>query len=113
MIQYLEYLNEEEKCLGELIEYNPADFQTSASEVEAIPVTEVKSKKSNGYQKQENFDSHTFEKLSIPPPPPPPMIDSFMKDFKNVGTDEALHSMLLSWYMSGYHTGYYMAKSQK
>uniref|UniRef100_A0A3B4V4E6 Survival of motor neuron 1, telomeric n=1 Tax=Seriola dumerili TaxID=41447 RepID=A0A3B4V4E6_SERDU len=35
----------------------------------------------------------------IPPPPPmsPDMVD-----------DEALGSVLISWYMSGYHTGYYL-----
>lgn len=35
-------------------------------------------------------------------PPPPPMSPDMMED------DEALGSMLISWYMSGYHTGYYL-----
>lgn len=26
--------------------------------------------------------------------------------------DEALGSMLISWYMSGYHTGYYLVRAQ-
>jgi len=34
------------------------------------------------------------------PPPPPLSLD--MVD------DEALGSVLISWYMSGYHTGYYL-----
>lgn len=40
----------------------------------------------------------------IPPPPPmsPDMVD-----------DEALGSVLISWYMSGYHTGYYLVCAQK
>lgn len=40
----------------------------------------------------------------IPPPPPmsPDMVD-----------DEALGSMLISWYMSGYHTGFYLVCAQK
>ncbi|XP_051543921.1 survival motor neuron protein 1 isoform X1 [Myxocyprinus asiaticus] len=47
----------------------------------------------------------------IPPgppmiPPPPPMSPDTMED------DEALGSMLISWYMSGYHTGYYMGLKQ-
>jgi survival motor neuron protein len=25
-----------------------------------------------------------------------------------VSNEEALHSMLMSWYMSGYHTGFYL-----
>ena len=37
----------------------------------------------------------------IPPPPPEMSSDSIESD------SEALYSMLISWYMSGYHTGYY------
>ncbi|NWY71554.1 SMN protein, partial [Erithacus rubecula] len=35
-------------------------------------------------------------------PPPPPMMPDSGED------DEALGSMLIAWYMSGYHTGYYL-----
>ncbi|XP_036453795.1 survival motor neuron protein 1 [Colossoma macropomum] len=47
----------------------------------------------------------------IPPgppmiPPPPPMSPDMLQD------DEALGSMLISWYMSGYHTGYYLGLKQ-
>ncbi|NXN46194.1 SMN protein, partial [Rhinoptilus africanus] len=35
-------------------------------------------------------------------PPPPPMSPDSPED------DEALGSMLIAWYMSGYHTGYYL-----
>ncbi|XP_030215123.1 survival motor neuron protein 1 isoform X2 [Gadus morhua] len=38
-------------------------------------------------------------------PPPPPM----SPDMEN---DEALGAMLISWYMSGYHTGYYLGLKQ-
>lgn len=38
-------------------------------------------------------------------PPPPPM----SPDMEN---NEALGSMLISWYMSGYHTGYYLGLKQ-
>ncbi|XP_035496191.1 survival motor neuron protein 1 isoform X1 [Scophthalmus maximus] len=38
-------------------------------------------------------------------PPPPPMSPDMMDD-------EALGSMLISWYMSGYHTGYYLGLKQ-
>ncbi|XP_055056052.2 survival motor neuron protein 1 isoform X2 [Misgurnus anguillicaudatus] len=41
----------------------------------------------------------------IPPPPPPMSPDAFEDD-------EALGSMLISWYMSGYHTGYYLGLKQ-
>ncbi|XP_076853751.1 survival motor neuron protein 1 [Brachyhypopomus gauderio] len=47
----------------------------------------------------------------IPPgppmiPPPPPMSPDMLED------DDALGSMLISWYMSGYHTGYYLGLKQ-
>ncbi|XP_054629451.1 survival motor neuron protein 1 isoform X1 [Dunckerocampus dactyliophorus] len=38
-------------------------------------------------------------------PPPPPMSP-------DMGDDEAMGSMLISWYMSGYHTGYYLGLKQ-
>ncbi|KFW91386.1 Survival motor neuron protein, partial [Phalacrocorax carbo] len=42
--------------------------------------------------------------LAGPPliPPPPPIRPDSLED------DEALGSMLIAWYMSGYHTGYYL-----
>ncbi|KFQ17963.1 Survival motor neuron protein, partial [Merops nubicus] len=39
--------------------------------------------------------------LFIPPPPPPPLGLHYAED------DDALGSMLIAWYMNGYHTGYY------
>ncbi|XP_069483625.1 survival motor neuron protein-like isoform X2 [Ambystoma mexicanum] len=39
-------------------------------------------------------------------PPPPPMGPDSSED------DEALGSMLIAWYMSGYHTGYYLGLKQ-
>ena len=45
----------------------------------------------------------------MPPPPPPPVVDE-----EEVGSDsEALYSMLIAWYMSGYHTGYYQVGTQR
>lgn len=41
--------------------------------------------------------------MRAPFPPPPPPISP--KDLMN--NEEALASMLMSWYMTGYHTGYY------
>lgn len=38
-------------------------------------------------------------------PPPPPISPDMLED------DEALGSMLISWYMSGYHTGYYLVSN--
>ncbi|MBN3320938.1 SMN1 protein, partial [Atractosteus spatula] len=40
-------------------------------------------------------------------PPPPPLGPDFTEDY------EALGSMLIAWYMSGYHTGYYLVRTTK
>ncbi|KAJ8285359.1 hypothetical protein GJAV_G00025940 [Gymnothorax javanicus] len=44
--------------------------------------------------------------MSFTPPmmPPPPALN-----LESLEDDEPLNCMLISWYMSGYHTGYYMA----
>ncbi|BES95054.1 Survival motor neuron [Nesidiocoris tenuis] len=39
---------------------------------------------------------------AIPPPPPPNVMAHFPKD-----ESDALSAMLMAWYMSGYHTGYF------
>ena len=40
--------------------------------------------------------------------PPPPAFETLSE----AATDkEALYSMLISWYMSGYHTGYYQVSA--
>ena len=44
---------------------------------------------------------YVFLHFQIIPPPPPICPDS-------PDDDDTLGSMLISWYMSGYHTGYYM-----
>lgn len=50
----------------------------------------------------------TGQQSDIPFPPPPPTL-SFLQSGRRTEEDEALASMLMSWYMSGYHTGYYQA----
>lgn len=39
----------------------------------------------------------------MPKIPPPP----FALDSDNLEESETIYSMLIAWYMSGYHTGYY------
>lgn len=46
----------------------------------------------------------------VPPPPMPPL-PSFNRKIEE--SNEVLHSMLLSWYMAGYHTGYYQAVANR
>ncbi|XP_057688883.1 survival motor neuron protein 1 [Corythoichthys intestinalis] len=49
---------------------------------------------------------HPMMQFGPPMIPPPPPISPDM------GDDEAMGSMLISWYMSGYHTGYYLGLKQ-
>lgn len=82
-VRYLHYLNEEDKQLDEL-------FENSSEKVEEC-------KRESAFSKPAMF-------LHPPPPMPIPTVPSLNS---NVTEDEALHSMLISWYMSGYHTGFY------
>lgn len=61
------------------------------------------SKRSSGHAPPPWPPMMAFGPPMIPPPPPmsPDMVD-----------DEALGSVLISWYMSGYHTGYYLGLKQ-
>ena len=110
LIQYLYYLNEEEKYTDELYEYdaNAETENDQKSEVEAKP---EKIKKKNEAKSEAKFP----EMPSLPVPPMPFEIMKYLNKNKqeaNAATNEmneedALHSMLMSWYMSGYHTGFY------
>ncbi|KTG30700.1 hypothetical protein cypCar_00017562 [Cyprinus carpio] len=100
VVCYTEYGNEEEQNLSELL--------TEASDLD------------EDGQKTADMDGRRSEGPGpffpgwppmIPPgppmiPPPPPMSPDSLED------DEALGSMLISWYMSGYHTGYYLGLKQ-
>ena len=87
-VRYLHYLNEEEKSLDELYE-----------NVEEV-VEEINKLTENTTNKETNIRP-PMGFLPPPPPIPLPSLDS------KVTQDDALHSMLISWYMSGYHTGFY------
>lgn len=58
----------------------------------------------------DKFPAGTGRNIPTLPPPPPP---SWLAGGSNNGTlpteEDALSSALLSWYLSGYHTGYYQA----
>ncbi|XP_076444296.1 survival motor neuron protein 1-like [Babylonia areolata] len=56
---------------------------------------------------QPHMGSAASMPFSMMPPPPPPMPNDNVTN-----ENEALCSMLLSWYMSGYHTGYYQGLKQ-
>ncbi|AWP06884.1 putative survival motor neuron protein 1-like isoform 2 [Scophthalmus maximus] len=125
------YGNEEEQNLEDLLaELSEGDDETDAKVKEAESSTEESESSAANKPKQQPHSkaqkskahkepppmwaagfpgfppcpppTHAFRQM-IPPPPPmsPDMMD-----------DEALGSMLISWYMSGYHTGYYLGLKQ-
>ena len=51
------------------------------------------------------MDVILFQNIPFMPPPPPPMGEDGMDE-----DGEAMCSMLMAWYMSGYHTGYYQVR---
>jgi len=53
----------------------------------------------SGFQPSAN----TFQFAPMPPPPAPVNSSDIAHD------NDALASMLMAWYLSGYHTGYYQA----
>uniref|UniRef100_A0A7M4DYB3 Survival of motor neuron protein-like n=1 Tax=Crocodylus porosus TaxID=8502 RepID=A0A7M4DYB3_CROPO len=100
VVVYTGYGNKEEQNLSDLLPPNDAERVS-----EELNAAEPGSKTSG-----------TLPFLSgwpppFPPgppliPPPPPMGPDSPED------DDALGSMLIAWYMSGYHTGYYLGLKQ-
>ncbi|XP_022086948.1 kelch-like protein 9 [Acanthaster planci] len=71
-----------------------------------------------GFPSYPPFHGHGYmpQGLAMPVPPlpsdiPPPTPMSIPAEAQQ-GDEEALHTMLMSWYMSGYHTGYYQGLKQ-
>ncbi|CAB3407907.1 unnamed protein product [Caenorhabditis bovis] len=74
------------------------DIQMTSPAPSASPKKEGAQKMTNG-----------LPKIPVIAPPPPPAALSGVPPTEV----EALSSMLMSWYMSGYHTGYYQAMTEK
>ena len=127
-IQYLHYLNEEDKYVDELydhkkdienvvIEESKIHLEETSKGNKSVKIEPSQSKNSNDKFKR-NLSSKITEltdfkkiSLSMPPPPPPPAavfkLFKSQNDNEQVNEEDALYTMLMSWYMSGYHTGYY------
>ncbi|XP_022649319.1 survival motor neuron protein-like [Varroa jacobsoni] len=89
------------------------DRLISSDEKEAQPATsslQYRSLKDNEHERRKRgaFLHESGPGIAFPPPPPPfpPHVDGICS------SDEALAAMLMSWYISGYHTGYYQAMRQ-
>uniref|UniRef100_A0A8V0YAK2 Survival of motor neuron n=1 Tax=Gallus gallus TaxID=9031 RepID=A0A8V0YAK2_CHICK len=115
VVTYTGYGNKEEQNLADLLP--PASDETNENETPYS--TDESEKSSQSHHNENNCTKARFSpknlRFPIPPtppglgrliPPPPPMGPDSPED------DEALGSMLIAWYMSGYHTGYYLGLKQ-
>lgn len=118
MVRYLYYLNEEEHYLSQLTEYEgPQEKESSNKKIENSKKSPVKTKKNQ--EKKTTIQLNPNQPLFPPIPPPPLPIQlsnllntSNQNEREVISKEDALHSMLMSWYMSGYHTGYYFGLTQ-
>ncbi|KAI1301792.1 Survival motor neuron protein [Halotydeus destructor] len=106
-VQYVGYNNEEQHKLSNLMASlggktrKLQEEEARATLVEANVVEET-----NGdVSEKVTSSAATKRNVNLAPPPPP----LFKSAPGAIDDDEALSSMLMSWYMSGYHTGYYKA----
>lgn len=127
IIKYLYYLNEEEKYLNELYEYEELEVDEKDDEEEMINEEDTNMKRNPQQARTDSSKKETIDFFTnaLPDMPVPPMLPyelmsrlTLKNREKNKGKknkakeeqeeDEAiLNSMLMSWYMSGYHTGFY------
>nr|XP_048705224.1 survival of motor neuron protein-like isoform X2 [Caretta caretta] len=120
---YTGYGNREEHNLSDLLLPNTVEKENKEqnareNENETQYSTDESEKSSqspgNKYNSTKLKSSHWNSHFPPPPPPglgrlippPPPMGPDSPED------EEALGSMLIAWYMSGYHTGYYLGLKQ-
>ncbi|XP_073978497.1 survival motor neuron isoform X2 [Rhodnius prolixus] len=99
-VKYVGYNNEEEVLIRDLKPSNGPE----ARKHQTIQSEASKNVDQLSTYKQEKVpgQSQIREQGMIPPPPPPHVMAHFPKD-----ESDALSAMLMSWYMSGYHTGFY------
>ncbi|KAF6021520.1 SMN1 [Bugula neritina] len=117
IVLYTDYGNEEEQLLKDLIRpqsvsHQRAESVASMSSIRSQTCSEcsTSTNPANNYMSP-RFASPEAQSKSVPHstgwpsfiPPPPPSIP----DMSSCDSDEAFHTMLISWYMSGFHTGYY------
>ncbi|XP_063597710.1 survival motor neuron protein-like [Penaeus indicus] len=127
VVRYVGYNNEEEVPLSKLQksrgesarkqQEDDADFdnsEASSSVAESDIQTDTDCERSSKRQKPR----HRQYSDMMPPPKLPTSGPSFVPPphlptpAATRHTSEALHTMLMSWYMAGYHTGYYQGLKQ-
>ncbi|XP_014249150.1 survival motor neuron protein isoform X2 [Cimex lectularius] len=70
--------------------------------VEEVDIHSLKMSSGEKARKLQDQVKNNFKEGFIPPPPTIPILDGMPMD-----ESDAFSAMLMSWYMSGYHTGYY------
>uniref|UniRef100_A0A8D2D851 Survival motor neuron protein n=1 Tax=Sciurus vulgaris TaxID=55149 RepID=A0A8D2D851_SCIVU len=130
IVIYTGYGNREEQNLSDLLSptsevANNIEQNAQENENESqVSTDESENSSRSPGNKSNNIKSKPGLKFSGPPPPPPPHFLCWLPPFPSgppiipppppicpysLDDADALGSMLISWYMSGYHTGYYMA----
>ena len=61
----------------------------------------------------ENIDHEDADVSAVPAPPPPPPPPFPDLPSNSVDDQNGLSATLMSWYLAGYHTGYYQALKQQ
>ncbi|XP_022614768.1 survival motor neuron protein-like [Seriola dumerili] len=121
-VRFDDYNNEEEQDISSLL--NPDELHgasrstTKGSSWKSISTNNSDWKRGRREEKQEERrgerrDDHSFfwDPLSfIPPPPPPPLWTFGGKESSSSTGVDSTSSMLMLWYMCGFHTGSFMAQ---
>jgi survival motor neuron protein len=122
VVKYIGYGNEEKKSLNELkpsLSKRERKLQSQLSQRQDInnsnsdtdqDINCVNDSKQNKSSSTSSWFMPSSSNSTSQPIVPPPLPFSASSSMPN--DDESLASMLMSWYMSGYHTGYYRALKQ-
>ncbi|XP_067947396.1 survival motor neuron protein-like isoform X2 [Watersipora subatra] len=109
VVRYTDYGNEEEQAIKDLLRpQRPVRHSTGKAESlhSDTGCSSCSSKRGSIASLPQSYTQHTAQGHDHSPsfiPPPPPVLPNLPA----CNTEEAFHSMLISWYMSGFHTGYY------
>jgi len=112
VVQYDEYLNEEEQSLADLYEYTEESSSNAANAADSEQLAVELAHASIGEQlptsSSASAPAAADNNASLAEPSAfTPAAAAYMPPV--TGMDESLSAMLLSWYMCGYHTGYHQA----
>jgi len=106
-VRYTDYENEEEVNLGMLEKIPDTSMDEEESSHSERDETAEFGEEASQSQAVSNRGIRNLNTVPMLPPPVPPHL---LRQHGGIPEeDEAMASMLMSWYTSGYHTGYYQA----